>query len=77
MTGRSARRLDVPGQLGGVGDTVDAQRPPEGAALARLREASRIGMQVRSPPRHPAGRIGNEAKIRPIADRDDPQKVCC
>jgi hypothetical protein len=67
----------VPGQLGGVGNTVDAQRPPEGATLARQREASRIGMQVRSPPRRSAGRIGDEAEIRPFADRDDPQKVCC
>jgi hypothetical protein len=67
----------VPGQLGGVGDTVDAQRAPEGATPARKREASRIGMQVRSPPRQSAGRIGDEAECRPLADRDDPQKVCC
>jgi hypothetical protein len=66
----------VPGQLGDVGDTVDAQRAPEGATPARQREASRIGMQVRSPPRQSAGRIGDEAEIRPLADRDDPQKVC-
>jgi hypothetical protein len=66
----------VPGQLAGVGDTVDAQRAPEGATPARQREASRIGVQVRSPPRQSAGRIGNEAVFRPLADRDYPQKVC-
>jgi hypothetical protein len=67
----------VPRQLGGVRDTVDAQRAPEGATPARQREASRIGMQVRSPPRQSAGRIGHEAQIRPTARRDDPQKLCC
>jgi hypothetical protein len=67
----------VPRQLGGVRDTVDAQRAPEGATPARQREASRIGVQVRSPSRQSAGRIGNEAMVRPLADRDDPQKVCC
>jgi len=63
----------VLGQLGGVGDTVGAQRSPEGSTLHCQREAGRIGMQVRTPSRQPAGRIGSEAQLPLVADRDDPQ----
>jgi len=65
----------VLGQLGDVGDTVGAQRSPEGATLHCQREAGRIGVQVRSPSRQPAGRIGSEARLPLVADRDDPQQI--
>jgi hypothetical protein len=63
----------VPVQLAGVEDTNFAQRPPEGAAPHCQREASRIGMKVRTPARQPAGRVGPEPETGLLADRDDPQ----
>jgi hypothetical protein len=62
------------GQLTGVDDTGDTQRPPEGAPSLRQCETAGIGMQMRSPPRPPAGRIGHRAELaRQALDRDDPQ----
>lgn len=73
MVGRSGYRTDVLGQLTGVGDPGQPQRPPEGAAPLCQRETSRIRMYVRSPTRQPAGRIRAEAVTSPVPDRDDPQ----
>src|SRR6185503_4137954 len=50
------------GQLAGVEDTGDAQSTPEGPPALRQREASRIGMDARSPTRLSARRIGHDAK---------------
>jgi hypothetical protein len=63
----------VLGQRAGIDDPGGAKGPPEGAPLQRQREAGRIGVQVRSPSRQPAGRIGSEAQWPLVADRDDPQ----
>jgi hypothetical protein len=60
------------GERAGVGDTGEAQRPPEGATPLRLREAGRVRMQVCAPTRQPAGRIGNEPQGR--VRRDEPQQ---
>ena len=62
-------------QRTGVQDTGDAQRAPEGAAALRQREASRIGMQMRSPTRQSAGRIGDEAESSSAPDRDHAQQL--
>jgi hypothetical protein len=43
-SGRRGGRTDVLGQRAGVDDTGKTQRPPEGTAPFRQREASRIGM---------------------------------
>jgi hypothetical protein len=60
---RHGDRVEVLGERTGVRDTGEAQRPPEGAAPLRQREAGRIRMQMRSPTRRPAGRIGMEPNI--------------
>ena len=57
-----------------IDDAGDAQCPPEGAASHRLREAGRIRVQMCSPTRQSAGRIGPEAVTSLVADRDDPQQ---
>jgi hypothetical protein len=49
----------------GVSNTGESQRPPEGTAPLRLREASRIGMQVRSPARQSAARVRQKAQVIP------------
>ncbi|MET3429319.1 hypothetical protein BJ973_008531 [Actinoplanes tereljensis] len=75
VIGRSARhgdRTDVLGKRTGVSNTGESQRPPEGTAPLRLREASRIRMQMRSPARQSAVRIGLEAEIIPAASHDEP-----
>jgi hypothetical protein len=75
IIGRSARhgdRTDVLGERTGVSNTGESQRPPEGTASLRLREASRIRMQMRSPARQSAVRIGLEAEIIPAASHDEP-----
>jgi hypothetical protein len=67
--------MDVLGQRAGVEDTGDAQRPPEGSAPLRQREASRIRMHMRSPTRQSTGLIWNEAVASLTDDRDDPQQL--
>ena len=61
-------------QRTGVEDTGESQRSPEGATPLRQREASRIGMQMSSPPRQSAVRIGLEPEVIPGPDRDEPQQ---
>jgi hypothetical protein len=65
----------VLGQRTGVSNTVESQRPPEGTAPLRQREASWIGMQMRSPARQSAARIGLEAEIIPAPGRDEPDQL--
>jgi hypothetical protein len=64
----------VLGQRTGVSNTVESQRPPEGTASLRQREASRIGVEVRSPARQSAIRIGLEPEVIPRSHRDEPQQ---
>jgi hypothetical protein len=59
------------GERAGVQDTGDAQRSPEGATPLRQREAGRIGMQMRSPPRQSTSRIGLELTIQATAGCDN------
>lgn len=59
----------------GVEDTGESQRPPEGATPLRQREASRIGMQMRSPARQYAARVRLEPETISGADRDEPQQL--
>jgi hypothetical protein len=61
------------GQLTGVDVPGESQRAPEGATPLRQREASRTGMQLRSPTRQPAGRVRQEPIRRSRPDRDEPQ----
>jgi len=64
-SGRHGDRSDVLGKQAGVSNTGETQRSPEGASPLRLREAGRIRMQVRSPTRQPAARIGLQPEIIP------------
>jgi hypothetical protein len=64
----------VLGQQPGVSNTGKAQRPPEGATPLRQREASRIRMQVRSPTRQSAARIGLEPEVIPRSHHDEPHR---
>ena len=66
-------RADVLGQQTGVSNTGDSQRPPEGSAPLRQREASRIRMKVRSPTRQSAARIRLEPEIVSRSHRYEPQ----
>jgi hypothetical protein len=61
--------------ISGSADTGESQRPPEGAAPLRQREAGRIWMQMRSPTRQSAARIGLEPEIIPGAGRDEPNQL--
>jgi len=63
----------VLGQRTGVSNTSKSQRPPEGAAPLRQREASRIGMHVRSPARQSTARIRQKPEIISRSRRDEPQ----
>jgi hypothetical protein len=63
----------VLGQRTGVSNTGESQRPPEGATPLRLREASRIGMKVRSPARQPAARVRLKPEVISRSHRDEPQ----
>jgi hypothetical protein len=63
----------VLGQRAGVSNTGESQRAGESPAPLRLREASRIRVQVRSPARQSAARIGLEPETIPRSDRDEPQ----
>ncbi|BCJ42396.1 hypothetical protein GCM10010168_08620 [Actinoplanes ianthinogenes] len=62
------------GKQSGVSNTGETQRTPEGATSLRLREAGRIGMQVRSPARQSAARIGQKPEVIPGSGRDEPQQ---
>jgi hypothetical protein len=64
----------VLGQQAGVQDTGVPQRTPEGATPLRQREASRIGMQVRSPARQSAVRIGLKPEMISRFHRDEPHQ---
>jgi hypothetical protein len=55
---RCGDRTDVLGQRRGVQDTGEPQRPAEGPAPLRQREASRIEVQVCPSARQPATRVG-------------------
>ena len=63
------------GEQPGVSDTGESQRPPEGTAPLRQREASRIGMHMCSPPRQSAARIGLEPEVNPGAGRNEPNQI--
>jgi len=63
------------GEQPGVSDTGESQRPPEGTAPLRQREASRIRMQMRSPTRQSATRIGLEPEVNPGAGRNEPNQI--
>ena len=63
------------GQRTGVSNTVESQRPPEGTTSLRQREASRIRMQMRSPTRQSAVRIGLEPEVNPGTGRDEPNQL--
>ena len=72
---RHGDRTDVLGQQTGVSNTTGkSQRAPEGTTPFRQREASRIRMQMRSPTRQSAVRIGLEPEVIPRPDRDEPQQ---
>jgi hypothetical protein len=73
-SGRHGDRPDVLGQRTGVSNTVESQRAPEGPAPLRQREASRIRVKMRSPPRQSAIRIGLEPEVIPRSHRDEPQQ---
>ncbi|GAA0472788.1 hypothetical protein Aca07nite_15000 [Actinoplanes capillaceus] len=57
-----------------VSKSSETQRTPEGAAPLCLREAGRIGMQMCSPPRQSATRIGQKPKVSLRFCRDEPQQ---
>ena len=61
------------GQRPGVDDTGESQRSPEGATPLRLREASRIGMQMPSAARQSAARIRLKLEVIPCSRRHEPQ----
>jgi hypothetical protein len=63
------------GQQPGVWDTGETQRAPEGTTPLRQREAGQIRMQMRSPTRQSAARIGQEPEIIPGAGRDEPNQL--
>jgi hypothetical protein len=77
VIGRSARRgrTDVLGKQSGVSNTGKAQRASEGATPLRLREAGRIKMQMRSPTRQLAARIGLKPEMISCSHRDEPQQL--
>jgi hypothetical protein len=64
----------VLGQQPGVSNTGKTQRPPEGTAPLRQREAGRIRMQMRSPTRQSAARIGLEPEVIPRSHHDEPHQ---
>jgi hypothetical protein len=63
------------GERPDVSDTGESQRAPEGATPLRQREASRIRMQMRSPTRQSAVRIGLEPEVNPGTGRDEPNQI--
>jgi hypothetical protein len=58
-------------QLAGLQVPRRPQRPAEGPALLRFREAGRIDVQVRSPPRKAVPWIDDQALSPGVDDRDD------
>jgi hypothetical protein len=78
VIGGSARhgdRADVLRKQFWVSKSSETQRTPEGATSLRLREAGRIGVQMRSPPRQSAGRIGQKPEVALQFCRDEPQQL--
>ena len=75
------RTRQVHGQRPGVKDTGNAERPPEGATPLRQPETTRVGVEVRSPTRQPAGRVGHHAghgltgRTGAVPHRNDPQQL--
>ncbi|GAA0550606.1 hypothetical protein GCM10010172_35890 [Paractinoplanes ferrugineus] len=61
------------GQRTGVSNTGESQRPPEGSAPLRQREAGRIRMQMRSPTRQSPIRIGLKAGKVPVTSQNEPE----
>lgn len=57
--GSAVDKLD---QRSSIWDAGESQRAPESAAPQCQAEASRVGVQMRSPPRHPARRVGHEPR---------------
>ena len=74
-SGRLGSRTDVLGQRTGVGDPGEPQRPPEGAAPLRQREAGRIKMHVRPPTRQSAAWIVMEPEMSSRTGDDEPQQL--
>jgi hypothetical protein len=75
-----SERFDVAadglGERSGVQDTGDTKRAPEGAATLRQRETRRVGMNMCSPARPSACRIGRKAElVSTVLDRDYPQQL--
>ena len=68
-------RADVLGKQTGVSNTGESQRAPEGTTPLRQREASRIGMKMRSPARQSAARIGLEPEVIPGTGHDEPNQL--
>jgi hypothetical protein len=62
----------VLGQQTGVRNTGKTQRAPEGATPLRQREASRIRVQMRSPARQSAARIGLKPELISRLHRNEP-----
>ena len=73
-SGRHGDRSDVLGKQSGVSNTGESQRTPEGATPLRQREASRIRVQVRSPARQSAFRIGLKPEIISGTGHDETQQ---
>jgi hypothetical protein len=63
----------VLGQRTGVSDPGETQRPPEGSASLRQREASQIRMHMCPPTRQTAARIGLKPEIISCSRRYEPQ----
>jgi hypothetical protein len=73
-SGRLRGGADGFGQRPGVDHTGDAQSAPEGAPTLRQLEASRYGVDMRSPARPSACRIGHDDEMLDVGfDRDKPQ----
>jgi hypothetical protein len=64
------------GERSGVDDTGNTKRAPEGAATLRQRETRRVRMNMCSPARPSACRIGRETEpVSILLDRDYPQQL--
>jgi hypothetical protein len=74
-SGRHGDRSEVLGKQTGVSNTGESQRPPEGTAPLRLREAGRIRMHMCSPARHSALRIGLQSETISHWQHHEPQQL--
>jgi hypothetical protein len=70
---RHGGRSEVLGQRTGVRDPGETQRPPEGSASLRQREAGRIRMHMCPPARQYAAWIWSELAVISSTHRDEPQ----